>query len=80
MTNESVPKCPACGGSVLEPGTLGIGKATGPVFSPQRATYQVTGDASAVACLDCGHISLWLRSFDRSGLREARDAGRLKPR
>jgi hypothetical protein len=73
---KPIPKCPACGSEVVEPGSVG------PLyFGADKKGYTVSEGARALICLDCGHISLWLKSrFDLSGLRKARDAGRLKPR
>jgi hypothetical protein len=78
MTSESIPKCPACGGSVLDPGSLAA--VGGTSFKPDRTGYGLVDGVRAMACLDCGHVSLWLRSFDLSGLRKARNPGQLKPR
>jgi len=76
MPSQPIPKCPACGSEVVEPGSVGL-----LMFGPERKGYTVSEGVRAVACLDCGHISLWLKSrFDLSDLRKARDAGPLKER
>ena len=78
MLSHPIPKCLACGSEVVEPGTLaGMGP---PMFRPDKKGHEVGDTARALACLDCGHISFWLKRFDLSGLRKARDAGRLKER
>jgi hypothetical protein len=72
----SSPNCSACGSEVVEPGSIGL-----LMFGAEKKGYTVTEGVRAVVCLDCGHISLWPKSrFDLSGLRKARDAGRLKER
>ena len=77
MSSQLNQKCPASGGSVLEPGTLG-GLL---MFGPEKKGYELSEGVRAVVCFDCAHVSLWLKSrFDLSGLRKAHYAGRLKPR
>jgi DNA-directed RNA polymerase subunit RPC12/RpoP len=76
MPSQPIPKCSACGSEVVEPGSVGP-----LMFGPEKKGFELSEGVRAVVCLDCGHISLWLKSrFDVSGLRKAHDSGRLKPR
>jgi DNA-directed RNA polymerase subunit RPC12/RpoP len=81
MPTQPIPKCPACGSEVMEPGMIGAFGAGGFLFGPDKKGFELSEGVRAIVCLDCGHVSLWLKSrFDLSGLRKARDAGRLKER
>ncbi len=64
---------------MVEPGFLTSVGGVG--FWPEKKGHELSEGTRAIVCLDCGHMSLRLKSSsDLSGLREARDAGRLKPR
>ena len=72
-------KCEECGSEVTEPGSLTA--AQGIMFRPQLGGFSPTERLTCVACLDCGHIGrLRLAALDLRGLRNAHDAGTLKPR
>ena len=78
MPSQPIPKWPACGSEVVEPGIL---NAVIYGFVPDKKGFELSEGVRAIVCLDCGHVSLWLKSrFDLSGFRKALDAGRLKER
>src|SRR5436190_1392324 len=59
MPTQSVTNCPACGGAIVEPGTIA---SFGPVmFGPEKKGFGRVEGLAARACRGCGHVSLLLK-------------------
>lgn len=73
MANPSVQrKCPCCSGANLRPGGLPI---CIPLYSGARLEFKpeenwlTTHSLQALACLDCGHVALFLGEASIQKLR-----------